>query len=130
MARFWIGIGLLAVFLTLGIGVTVAMEDIHEPMAELLEEAAEEALEGDMREASALADQAQRRWERFRKGTASVADHAPMDEIEGLFAQVQTFARAGRAEDFAAGCARLSSLVRAMSEAHGLGWWNLLCTVG
>lgn len=126
MARFWIGIGLLAVFLTLGIWVTVAMEDIHEPLAQLLNEAAEEALEGDMEDAAELADQAHRRWEHYRKGTASVADHMPMDEIDGLFAQVQTFARAGRAEDFAAGCARLAKLVGAMSEAHGLGWWNLL----
>lgn len=124
--RFWIGIGLLAVFLALGLWVTAVMEDIHEPMAELLEEAAQEALEGDLTEAAELADQAHRRWERYRKGTASVADHAPMDEIDGLFAQTQTFARAGQWQDFAASCARLSKLVEAMSEAHGLGWWNLL----
>lgn len=126
MARFWIGIALLAAFLGLGIGVTVAMDQVHEPISQVLEEAAEQALAGDLEGGAALARQARMDWQDHWKGTASVADHGSMDEIDGLFAQMEVYARQGRETDFAAYCARLSKLVHAVGEAHGFNWWNLL----
>lgn len=126
MSRFWIGVFLLVVFLGLGLWVAEAMDSIHMPIAQTLEQAAEDALAGDMESGVAQANAAYREWERYWRGTAAVADHAPMDEIDGLFAQVQSYARAGNAADFAAGCGRLSKLVEAIGEAHAPGWWNLL----
>ena len=126
MGRFWIGVGLLAVFLCLGLWVAKAMDNVHVPVTQLLEQAADEALGGDLETGIALADQAHAVWERHWRGTAAVADHAPMDEIDGLFAQVRSYARAGSVADFAAGCGRLSKLVEAIGEAHSPQWWNLL----
>ena len=126
MGRFWVGVGLLAAFLGLGLWVAKAMDDVHVPVMVLLEQAADTALEGDLKAGAELAEQAHAVWERHWRGTAAVADHAPMDEIDGLFALVQDYARAGNAGDFAASCGRLSKLVEAIGEAHSPQWWNLL----
>ena len=126
MGRFWIGVALLGVFLGLGLWVAEAMDSIHIPIAQKLEPAAQDTFAGDMESGVARADEAYREWERCWRGTAAVADHAPMDEIDGLFAQVQSYAQAGDGADFAAGCRRLSKLIEAIGEAHSPGWWNLL----
>ena len=75
---------------------------------------------------NALAKKAKELWDKQWHRSAVLADHTPMDEIDGLFAQVQSYARAGNRADFAAGCSRLSKLVEAIGEAHAPGWWNLL----
>ena len=126
MARFWIGVGLLLAFLGLGLWVSKAMDDVHVPVMQLLEQASDAALEGDLETGASLADRAHAEWERHWRGTAAVADHAPMDEIDGLFALVLRYARAGSVADFVAGCGRLSKLVEAIGEAHSPKWWNLL----
>ena len=74
----------------------------------------------------ARAQQAQEKWQQQWHSVAALADHAPMDEIDGLFAQMETYSKAGAAVDAAACCARLSKLVAAVGEAHSLNWWNLL----
>ena len=126
MGRFWLGVCLLAVFLGLGLWVGHAMESTHEAVAQTLDEATQQTLSGDLEKGKTLAQQAFADWERNWHGVASVADHEPMDEIDGLFAQLEVYGETGQSEDFAAYCARLSKLVTAVGEAHGLSWWNLL----
>lgn len=126
MKHFWSGIGLLAVLLALGLWTSHAMESVHTPIANSLALAAEETLSGDPDRGIAAARQARAQWERHRHATASVADHQPMEEADSLFAQMESFIAAGDVTQFAACCARLSELVRAISEAHTLTWWNLL----
>ena len=126
MSRFWIGIALLVIFLCLGLWVTRAMDSIHLPISQTLEQAADAALAGDPEAGAALAAQARDAWEWHWRGPAAAADHAPMDEIDGLFAQAEILARAGQWIDFAAVCGRLSMLIEAISDAHSPGWWNLL----
>lgn len=126
MGRFWLGIGILVVFLVLGLWVTYAMDNIHSEISQTLERAATQTLSGDLTEGITLVQQAKDRWQSHWHGTASVADHAPMDEIDGLFAQLEAYGQAGLSTDFATYCARLSNLVAAVGEAHSLTWWNLL----
>ena len=126
MGRLWLGIGLLALFLVLGLWIGHTMDAVHLSIADTLEIAADQALSGDMEAAMETADEAKASWEKHWHGSATVADHAPMDEIDGLIAQLECYNRADQPGDFAACCARLSLLVRAMSEAHSLTWWNLL----
>ncbi len=126
MGRFWLGIGILVLFLVLGFWTGHTMDDVHQTISQTLENAATKSLSGDLTEGIALAQQAQSQWQSHWHGTASVADHAPMDEIDGLFAQLETYGKAGLTETFAAYCARLSQLVSAMGEAHSFTWWNLL----
>lgn len=126
MGRFWLGVGILAVFLGLGLYVGAAADGTHQQISGVLEQAAQEAIAGDLDAGIALAQQALSQWQKSWHSTAAVADHAPMDEIDGIFNQAFTFAQGGNHEDFAACCARLSGLVAAVGEAHSLSWWNLL----
>jgi hypothetical protein len=126
MGRFYLGVGILVLFLILGLWVTSSMDTVHQSVAEILDKATAKALSGDLTEGISLAQQAQTSWQNHWHGTASVADHAPMDEIDGLFAQLQVYGQTGQAGDFAAYCARISNLVTAIGEAHGLTWWNFL----
>ena len=126
MRRFWLGIGILVLFFALGLWVAHAMDNVHQEIASLLDQSAELVLEDDPTEGVVLAQAAQQLWQDHWHGTASAADHAPMDEIDGLFAQLDIFRKAGRYGEFAANCARIANLVAAVGEAHSLSWWNLL----
>ena len=126
MGRFWLGIGLMAALLALGLWTADAMEDLHEPISHTLQKAAQESLSGDLQKGFALARQARGRWEGNWRRTAAVADHTPMDEIDGLFAQMEIYAQAQQPTEFAAYCARLSAQINAVGDAHQFTWWNLL----
>ena len=124
--HFYIGLGILLVFLVLGFLVAFCMSRVCDPISIQLENAAQQALSGDLDQGISLAADAKSRWSVSWKGIATVADHTPMDEIEELFAEIEVFAKAGDGEHFSACCARLSRLMEAMAEAHSLTWWNLL----
>ena len=126
MGRLWLGIGILVLFLVLGLWISSAMDSVHVAIAHTLETAAEQALSGDLATATQTAATAKISWESHWHSSATVADHAPMDEIDGLMAQLECYSRANQPGDFAACCARLALLVEAMSEAHSLTWWNFL----
>lgn len=126
MKRFWLGIGLLVGFLALGLWVTKAMNDVHDPIAALLEDASETALAGDLPKGISLGSEAKKQWETHRKATAAVADHTPLEEIDKLFAEMEVYGQEEELPHFAACCKQLSALVRSMGEAHSLTWWSLL----
>ncbi len=126
MKRCWIGIGLLVLFLAAGLWVMAEMDTAHRRISRDLEQAVEQTLSGETEQGVLLAQQAKQHWEDARRGTACVADHEPMEEIDSLFARLEVYAREGQALEFAACCARLSALVQAMGEAHSLQWWNIL----
>lgn len=126
MARGWLGVGLLALFLALGIVTMGLMDNAHLPTGDLLEQAAELALRGDMEQGVALGQEAKNRWERQWQATAVVADHSPMDDVDALFAEMEIYAKAGEAPHFAACCKELVKRVQAVAEAHRFSWWNIL----
>lgn len=124
--RFYLGIGILTVFLVLGLVISMAMDSASHPISQQLEQASQEALSGDLDTGISLAQQAKTNWKSAWQGIAMVADHTPMDEIDSLFAQIDALGTAGDAASFGAYCARLAELVEAVSDAHDLTWWNLL----
>lgn len=126
MNRCVLGIVILVFFLVLGLFVGAAMDSTHLAIAEKLEEASQLVLTEDFSEGTRLAKQAKTDWEDCWKQTASVADHAPMDEIDGLFAQLKSFESPEEAVHYSATCAQLAKLVEAMAEAHRLSLENLL----
>ena len=123
MGRFWIGVGLMVLLLGIGLYSAYAVDASHEPIAQALEQAAETQ---DSRQAEALLQQAKKAWEHHWHGTAVLADHGPMDEIDSLFAQAQAYANAEQMGDFSAFCLRLSQLIRATADQHQPTWWNFL----
>ena len=122
MARTALGIGILVALLLLGSFAAIAMDRIHLPIATLLQQAADQPLE----EGILTAQKAKVMWEKYWQFSATLADHSPMDEIDGLFAQLEAYQKAGLSGDFSACCLRLSMLVEAVAEAHRFTWWNLL----
>lgn len=122
---FWSGVLILTLLLGLTLGISWAMDAIHSPMQQALEQATDAALAGDVSRAQQLGGQAKERWDTYRKAVAVVADHTPMDEIDGLFSQMQAYARAEEDTELAACCAQLSRLVQSMADAHIFTWWNL-----
>ncbi len=123
MGRFWIGIGLMAVLLGLGLYSSMAMDDVHTPIAHQLEQAA--AMQDPEKAAQAL-QKAKTAWDDHWHRTAILAEHAPMDDIDSLFAQAESFAKSNQMGDFSAMCMRLSQRIRAAAESHRLTWWNFL----
>lgn len=126
MARGWLGVGILVVFLILGFGISMVMDSAHLPTCQMLSQAAEMTMEGDFDSAVELGMQAKARWERQWNGTAAVADHSPMDDVDALFSEMEVYAKTGEKPHFAACCRELSQRVEAVAEAHRFSWWNVL----
>lgn len=124
--RFWYGVGILVFFLALGFLTAWAMERMQQPVTTSLEQAAEAALDGDMETGAALVKAAKEAWGQHRGLTTAVADHGPMEEIDGLFSQAEVYAQTGNTTEFAAYCTRIARLVEAVGQAHSLNWQNLL----
>ena len=126
MKRIFLGLALLLALLGIAAVITVRMDRVYEPITNALRQAADAAAADDWEKATSLADQAKNRWENQRCFTATVADHSPMDEIDGLFSQAQAYAKAGNTDHFCALCLKLAQLVRATADAHQPTWWNFL----
>lgn len=126
MTRFSFGIFILVFFLVLGLWVAHTLDTIHLDISQELHRASNVALSGDLDTATTIALNAKEKWETSWQGTATVADHEPMDEIDGLLSQLSCFAQTENVSDFAACCTRCALLVEAISEAHSFTWWNLL----
>ena len=124
--RFYFGMGILLFFLILGLFVSWGMQEAVRPVTQQLQQAAEAAHSGETARAILLAQQARDLWDDRWGGMALAADHEPMDEIDGLFAQIVFFAHARDGQQLGACCARVAELVEAMAEAHALSWRNVL----
>ncbi len=126
MKRMWIGAGILLVLLAMGIALTVAFNALHLPLAEKISAAADAALAGDWDTAERNTEESRKSWDSFRKLTASFADHEPLEEMDGLLAQLQVWLWLREPEEFAVTAAEISSLAQAIAESQSLTWWSLL----
>ena len=126
MKRCWFGLILLLVLLLGCAWSSGYMSKVHSPVSETAMEAADFALEGDWGNAMTLAGRIRTQWENRWGIVAAFADHEPMEEIDGLFAQLEIYSRAGDNLSTAAVCAELSQRLEAMGDAHKGSWWNLL----
>lgn len=126
MKRTGIGVGLLIALLLAGIFSARWMERHHMPLAGLLSQAARAAMAEEWEQAHTLTSHAEQAWSGKRRVTAAFADHGPMEEIDGLFAELEVFYLAGEQVHFATTCRDLSRKLEAMGDAHSLRWWNIL----
>lgn len=124
--RFYLGVGILVLFLVLGLLSSAWMDRANETVTQYLQQAVRAAREGDLSQGRELARQAADRWQESWNTVASVADHGAMDEIDSLFAQMQFYADSQSLPLFGACCARVQKLVEAVADTHRLTWWNLL----
>lgn len=123
------GIGILLGLLAFGIATSVGMRSIHRDIGRHLQLAQTAAAEEQWQTASAEVQQATSAWQRFHTFTAAFADHTPMDEMDGLFAELEVFLQNRESPHFEAVCGRLVLQAQAMADSHGIQWWNILCRI-
>lgn len=126
MKRLIIGTAVLLSLLILGLTLSIVMDNIYEPILNDLDAAATAAAQSDWVQARLLAEQAQARWQTYQRLTAAFSDHAPMEELDGLFAQLAVYSRQEAQTAFCAACGHLSTLAEAVVENHRLRWWTFL----
>lgn len=119
MGRSVIGAAILAALLAVGIWTQNRMEAVHSPIAADMAQAAQLSAAGDWDGAARLVTRARMQWEEHRTFSAALADHQPLEDIEGLMAQLDAY---GSQEDsaFSATCAEIARRVMAVAEAHTL----------
>ena len=111
MSRLWFGVALLLFFLVLGLGALWYLEAVREPVVTALETAAQAVLSGDSAAGAEKAAEAADFWAERRKLLAAVSPHEPMEQMEGLFAQLRVYAQREEWSDFAACCRQLAQLM-------------------
>lgn len=126
MKRLWIGAGLLAVLLLLGIGSTLAMERIHNPVARQLDSACQAALSGHWQEARILAAGAKGHWESYKEFAACITDHEALEAADAQFARLDVLERIRESAAFAAVCAELSAMFDALADMQDFNLWNMM----
>lgn len=122
MSRTVVGFILLIVLLLGGILSGWSQKNYHEQVADLLEQAAREPLP----DAWERALRARKIWERGWTLAAVFTDHAPLEQIGAGFSRLELFAQEGDSLSFRVLCTELACQVRALGDAHGVQWWNIL----
>ncbi len=126
MRRSLFGFILLFALLAAGIAAAVWMEDHHTRIAVSLSAASRCAMDGDWDSALYHAGQAEEDWKKRWYRDAALTDHQPMEEIDSLFSRVAVYGELKDTGEFSAGCRELCRRVEALSDVHGIQWWNFL----
>ena len=124
--RFYLGLTILLLLLGLGIGTSATLKAVHQPVRQLLENAAAIALEDNLDAALPIARKAYDRWQKYHDLTASFADHSPMDDTDNLFQEMLVYGQMEEVPHFAACCRELAVMTEAMYDAHVFSVENLL----
>ena len=123
MKRIWIGIGFLVVLLAVGL---IIMQVTEHQMKEISQTVLEAAETENWTEAVTLAQNAQADWVQKRHLMAAFSDHANIDAVDEIFAQLKVYQRHHAKTAHAAACAQLSEALQDLEQTHRLAWWNLL----
>lgn len=126
MKRCYFGAALLFVLLLTGLGTTWAISRCQMPVTTALNAASHAARQREPEQLEHFVRDAENQWLRWRKFSAALVDHAPIEAVDSLFAQISPLIQAEEWDTVAALCAQLSSQVEAIVDAHRLSWWNLL----
>jgi len=126
MKRERIGFALLLGLLILGLLVTRYMDTAHQDMAEKLDSAQILALAEDWDGAGRLVRSARKEWEGVWRVTATLTDHAVLEQIDSLLAQLDLYQKQKEALAFASTCAQISSYLQDLGHANALTLWNIL----
>ena len=126
MKRILTGLSILIVLLILSVAISAGMHKVHYRISDLLQQAEQAASADNWQDADRLARYAAGQWQQYRRFTAAFADHTPMDELDGLFAELLVFLEEQEVPHFTSICARLSLLSQSMADSHSIRWWDVL----
>ena len=126
MNRLWIGIGVLAVLLAMGISLLFVSLNFHEDFSQNLKAAGRSAMSGNWEDAEKKLAHSREKWQNYRRFWASFTDHEPVEQIQQLFSQLELFQTRRLEVEFASACYALAELSEAIDESHNLRWWSIL----
>lgn len=126
MLRLWIGIGILAILLAMGIGLLWGSGVFFEELSQDLQQAGDFALAGNWQAAGEKVEKSREKWEAYRPFWASFTDHEPVEQMQNLFAQLELYRTRQLEVEFAAVCRNLVHVAEAIDESHSLRWWSVL----
>ena len=126
MLRLWIGIGILAILLAMGIGLLWGSGVFFEELSQDLQQAGDFALAGNWQAAGEKVEKSREKWEAYRPFWASFTDHEPVEQMQNLFAQLELYRTRQLEVEFAAVCRNLVHVAEAIDESHSLKWWSVL----
>ena len=126
MKRSKIGLWLLLVLLAMGMVSSWAMVRLTEPLGQTMEAASQAALRSDWESAQTLALQARESWEKNWNLCAVFADHTPMENINGLFAQLEVFSDSRKGASFESTCVYLARQLESLGRSHSFNFSNFL----
>ena len=126
MKRCWFGFALLGVLLIGCLGAAAETDRFQAPICRALEQAEQAALAEDWDAALLSAGDARARWDRGWRWLAAVTDHAPMEELDSLYAQLEVAGTLRQGDEFASLCAVIRRCTHALADAHRADWWNVL----
>ena len=118
MSRFRIGLGLLIVLFAVCLFSQLRMAAIQKPIAEQISQAEIYAAQGDWLKAAVKLEKAKKNWEAHRTFVSALADHQPLEDIECLFAMLNTYAEQQDETEFRAACQDLHRRILAVKEAQ------------
>ena len=125
MKRIWFGVVLLILILVLGLISSTFMKETWLKQSENLNRAAILASDGDWVNARNLLAEAQAEWEEKQLLLAVLCQHEPIEQIDGLFAQLEVFSESRRTASFSSTCVFLSKLIDSLGRSHNLNLKNL-----
>lgn len=126
LKRIWFGIGLMVFLLILCLCSSFLMERICLSQSQALDHAAAAASDGDWLTARSLTAQAKQEWDRRQLLFAALYDHAPIDEIDGLFAQLEVYSDARKGASFESTCVYLARQLESLGRSHSFNFSNFL----
>ena len=119
MKRVWIGAGILALLLGLGLGAAFAMEGLSSGSKEL-EAVGELALAGRWEAAEEALEEAEEDWEDRRWLLTALADHQVIEDMEASLAQLEAYLIQRDAAACHALCRALARKMEAIGKAGSL----------
>lgn len=126
MKQLRLGAGVLLALLAAGLWLSLSQTRLYDSLRQELTQAAAQALEEDWSGARAAEDRAREQWQKGRHFAAAFLDHAPLEEMDSLFAELAIYNARQAPTEYAAVCTLLAQQAEAMGESHRLTWWNFL----
>lgn len=126
MKHLFTGALLLVCLLVAGAFSSYGVQQAQAPITAQLEQAAQAGFSEDWILAETHFSAARSRWEKYHKILATFVDHTPMEEIDGLFAELEIYKDSRDSTLFSGVCLRLCQMTQTIGEAHQINWWNLL----
>lgn len=125
MKQVWIGLGILGLLFFGGIWMGNELEQAHGQQIRDLEQARTAAMEENWSRAEAHLTRARKQWEGRRNISGVLYRQDPLDQIDGLFAQLESFSACRDRMSFCSSCALLARNLQNLPETHSFHWRNL-----